>query len=260
MSETVERVRGRVALVTGATRGIGWETAKLLTAQGAIVVGTGRDQESLQHLSAEVDLALTMDVTDPKSVDVALTAIMDRYDGIDILVNNAGIGCFLDWDQSSVEDLERVLNVNLIGAIRVANDVLPGMVARGSGTLVNVASIAGLRAYAGHSAYCASKFGLVGWSRAIRKDLRGSGVHVGIVCPPAVDTGFFETAGRPEIREDNRKNGMVSPTEVAQSILELIVKGQNEVVISARARLLYALDRVAPRVVDGLQKWKDRDR
>ena len=157
-------------------------------------------------------------------------------------------------------DLERVLSVNLIGAIRIANGVLPGMVERGSGLLVNVASIAGLRAYSGHSAYCASKFGLVGWSRAVRKDLRGTGVRVGIVCPPAVDTGFFETAGRPEIRDENRKNGMVSPEDVARSILGLIEQEQDEVVISSRARLLYALDRVAPQLVDGLQRWKDRNR
>jgi short-subunit dehydrogenase len=258
MNQGEQGLRGKVALVTGATSGIGLETARALTSHGAIVVGTGRDQERLATLASEIELALTMDVTDPRSVEIALAAIEDRHGRIDILVNNAGIGCFLDWKESSAEDLERILSVNLVGAVRVASQVLPSMVERGSGVVINVASVAGVRGYASHSAYCASKFGLVGWSRAIRKDLRGTGVSVCIVCPPAVDTPFFATAGRPEFREENKKNGMVSPVEVARHIVQSITAEQAEVVISGRARLLYALDRLAPSFVDRLQQWKDR--
>lgn len=258
MADKESTLQGRVVLVTGATSGIGMETARALTQHGARVVGTGRDQERLGILASEVDLALTMDVTNPGSVEMALAAIHDRYGHVDVLVNNAGIGCFLDWSESTTSDLERILAVNLVGAIRVANGVLPGMVERGEGVMVNIASIAGLRAYAAHSAYCASKFGLVGWSKAVRKELRGTGVRVSIVCPPAVDTPFFETAGRPEFREENKKNGMVSPVDVARSIVSAISESPEQVVISPRARLLYALDRVAPSFVDRLQQWKDR--
>jgi short-subunit dehydrogenase len=258
MNHAEQGLKGRVILVTGATSGIGLETARALTHHGAVVVGTGRDQERLAILASEVDLALTMDVTDPRSVELALAAIEDRYGRIDVLVNNAGIGCFLDWNESTAEDLERVLQVNLVGAVRVANGVLPRMVARGSGVMVSVASVAGLRGYPRHSAYCASKFGLVGWSRAIRKDLRGTGVSVSIICPPAVDTPFFETAGRAEFRQENKKNGMVSPVEVARCIVRAILDEQTEVVISGRARMLHALDRMAPSLVDRLQKWKGR--
>lgn len=258
MNGSEQNLAGQVALVTGATSGIGLQTALALTAKGVKVVGTGRNQTKLGTLDQKIDLALTMDVTDPKSVQVVKAAVEDRYGRLDILVNNAGIGCFLNWDESTADDLERILSVNLVGAVRVANHFLPMMVAQGSGTMVSVASIAGLRAYGKHSAYCASKFGLVGWSKSVRKDLRGTGVSVSIVCPPAVDTPFFATAGRPEIREENRKNGMVTPEEVAETVVKVIAEQTPQVVISGRAKLLYALDRMVPSFVDRLQQFKDR--
>ena len=98
MNGSEQNLAGQVALVTGATSGIGLQTALALTAQGVKVVGTGRNQTKLGRLDQKIDLALTMDVTDPKSVQVVKAAVEDRYGRLDILVNNAGIGCFLNMD------------------------------------------------------------------------------------------------------------------------------------------------------------------
>jgi uncharacterized protein len=249
---------GQVAVVTGATSGIGRALALRLKAAGATVVGTGRDQGRLLALAGEVDLALTLDVTDDRSVEVAHAAVMDRFGRVDVLVNNAGIGLFREHDQTGVRDLQRVLDVNLLGCVRVAGAFLPDMRAAGRGCLVQMASVAGLRGYPRHTAYCASKHALVGWSRALRKDLRGSGVDVVVVCPPAVDTPFFANAGYTTWREDHPGFAPMRPEAVADATIEAIRRRRREVVVSPRARALHALDQLAPSLVDGLQAWKTR--
>lgn len=251
-----ERFADRVVFITGATSGIGRELARAFASEGARVVGTGRDQARLAALAPEVEVALTLDVTDSRSVEVATRAALDRLGRVDVLVNNAGIGLFKPWEDTTIEDVQRILDVNLLGAVRMTRALLPGMVERADGAIVNVASVAGLRGYPEHTAYCASKHALVGWSRALRKDLRGSGVSVVTICPPAVNTPFFANAGFPDFRERHRGLSLMSPEAVAKAIVDATARGEWEVVLSARARALRVLDRVAPRLLDRLQDLK----
>ena len=148
-----------------AARQDGLAAARAFKASGATVIGTGRDQARLMALGQEVDLALSLDVTDPSSVEIAVAAALDRHGKIDVLVNNAGVGLFKPWDETNIEDLSTILDVNLLGVARVTQAVLPSMVTAGRGVIVNVASVAGRRAYPRHTAYCASKHALIGWSR-----------------------------------------------------------------------------------------------
>jgi short-subunit dehydrogenase len=253
--------RDKIVVITGATSGIGRAAARAFSAAGARVLGTGRHQGRLAELAREVDLALTVDVTEARDVDLLRTIALDRYGRVDVLVNNAGVGLFEDWESSSVEQLQRLLEVNLIGAQRVAQALVPGMVERGEGHLVQVASIAGKRGFERQSAYCASKHALIGWSEAVRQELRGSGVKVHVICPPAVDTPFFATAGWPGIAEEHRRWRPISPEAVAASMLDAIRKDQRQVILTPRARALHMAAAHLPEALDKARArwaWKKR--
>lgn len=248
-------MKDRVVLITGATSGIGRSTALRFARAGALVVATGRDQRRLAELAPQVDLTLTLDVTDRAAVEIAAAAVVDRYGGVDVVVNNAGIGLFEGWDSTTDAALRKVMEVNLYGAVNVASALLPSLIAR-KGVLVQVASVAGKRGYARHTAYAASKHALVGWSEALRCDLRGTGCNVVVVCPPAVATPFFENAGYTTFTEDHPGMVPMSADEAADGIFRAAVRRRRTVLLSPRAKVLFALSIVAPPVLDWLQRRK----
>jgi short-subunit dehydrogenase len=256
MERTVARFTGKKVVITGATSGIGLALARAFTSEGALVIGTGRDQARLMTLAAEIELSLTMDVTSDESVLMAAAAIHDGPGPADILINNAGIGLFETWDNTSIQDYQQVLDVNLLGTIRVIQALLPSMVERGSGTVVNIASVAGKRGYPKHTAYCASKHALLGYTQGLRKDLTGTGVDVIAICPPAVDTPFFENAGFLDYKARHPGLELMSPEAVAEGTMDAIHRGKRERILSGRAKALWLLDTFIPSGVDLLQKLK----
>lgn len=248
-------LQDRVVVVTGATSGIGRATARKFAAAGAKVVATGRDQRRLAEVAAEVDCALTLDVTDRASVAIFAASVLDRHGGVDVLVNNAGVGLFQPWDETDEAALRRVLDVDFFGQVAVANALLPSLIAR-RGVLVQVASVAGKRGYPKHTAYCAAKHALVGWSEALRCDLRGTGCDVVVVCPPAVRTPFFENAGYHTFDEDHPGLVPMTADAVADGILDATRTRPRTAILSPRAKALYALSVVAPGVLDRMQRLK----
>jgi NAD(P)-dependent dehydrogenase (short-subunit alcohol dehydrogenase family) len=196
------RIDGTVALVTGADGGLGAALARVLARRGARVVASGLTRESLEQLCARIEgeggqaLALTCDVRDHGQI-TALVAEVGRLHGcIDLLVNNAGVTAGGDIRLVADADWEQVIQVNLLGSVRMVKAVLPGMLARRRGTLLNVASAAGLAAPALWIPYAASKFALVGFSEGLHAALRPHGIMVSVACPMWIETDMLSVTPR----------------------------------------------------------------
>jgi 3-oxoacyl-[acyl-carrier protein] reductase len=202
---TAPPLAGQRALVTGASRGIGRAIARRLAKVGAKVVLCARSTEELRTLAVEIEgaggtaLVLPCDVGKAKQVAAAVSAATDAFGGIDILVNNAGVvarGALVDMEEAVYD---QVLDVNLKGPYLFCRAVLPQMLARRSGRIVNVGSISSTLGTAGMTAYCASKWGLLGMSKALAEELRGTGVSVTSVLPGSVDTGMLRGSAFPPV-------------------------------------------------------------
>jgi NAD(P)-dependent dehydrogenase (short-subunit alcohol dehydrogenase family) len=188
---------GRTALVTGGGKGIGEAIARVLAGAGAKVVVTGRDDSAIGRVAAELDgRALRADLADRRSTDDLIEAIgrTADFNTIDILVNNAGIAMSAPLASVSDADWDRTLEINLTASFRLARAFVPAMVERGWGRLINVASNAGVSGYRYTAAYCASKHGMVGLTRALAVDLGPTGVTANAICPGWVDTEMGNAA------------------------------------------------------------------
>jgi len=186
-----------VSVVTGANSGIGRATAIHLAAQGHQVYGTVRDPDRAGKLKAmaaeaDVDVALvTLDVADDSSVKAGFTSILERAGQVDVLVNNAGVGGNAVVEEASPQSFLDEMNVNLCGAVRCSQAVLPGMRARRSGAIVNITSVAGRFGAVAQAPYVASKWALEGLSEELAFELAPFGIRVVIVEPGVTKSAIF---------------------------------------------------------------------
>ncbi len=181
--------------VTGATRGLGLATARAALAAGDQVVATGRNRTRIEAELAGGDdrlLALALDVTDTKAIEVAVTKAAERFGRIDVLVNNAGYGQIGAFEQISAEAIERQFATNVFGVFAVTRAVLPIMRAQRSGHLITISSMAGVIGINGGSVYCASKFAVAGWSESLSLELKRFGIHATVVHPGYFSTDFLD--------------------------------------------------------------------
>ena len=185
-------LKGKVAVVTGSSSGIGLRLCELLLGRGAVVFGLSRHTTRMGHPSFRW---LKADVSRREDVDRAFDEVLGEHGRVDLLVNNAGFGVFGEVETIDPESWKSLLDTNLTAAFLCVRRVVPGMKAARSGTIVNVASIAGKQGFKSGSAYCASKFGLNGFSEALREELREFGIRVCSVNPGSTGTEFFERAG-----------------------------------------------------------------
>lgn len=187
----------RIALVTGATSGIGRSTAVALAKAGYHIIATGRRTERLQELQLQITEVpvhtLTFDVRDREAVQQAISSLPDDWKGIDVLVNNAGNAHGLAPVQSgTLNDWDAMLDINVKGLLYVTHAVLPLMLQRKQGHIINIGSIAGKEVYANGNVYCASKFAVDALSKGMRIDLVQEGIKVSEVNPGLVETEFSE--------------------------------------------------------------------
>jgi NAD(P)-dependent dehydrogenase (short-subunit alcohol dehydrogenase family) len=234
METLMETLRGKHAIVTGASRGIGLAVARTLHAHGARVTLMARDADALETAAAGLGGATawqTVDVTSPASVAAAFA----RAGAADILVNNAGQAASSPFVRTDAALWQRMLDANLNGAFHCTQAALPGMLDAGWGRIVNVASTAGLTGYRYVAAYCAAKHGLVGLTRALALEFAAKGITVNAVCPGytetdivigavaniAQKTGRSEEEARAGLAAANPQGRLVRPEEVAHAVAML---------------------------------------
>ena len=204
-------LQNKVAVVTGANKGIGLECVKMLLEKGARVYGICRSGCSIEHSNYT---CLHADVGNLEQINSAFDTILSEQKQVDILINNAGLGYFGFCEEIEIEKWHELFNTNVSGIFYCTRRVLPGMKSQGYGHIVNISSIAGLEGYQQVSAYCATKFAVRGFSDALYKEVRDFGVKVTCIYPGSVKTDFFR-------HSENIKphDNMLMPQDVATQIL-----------------------------------------
>lgn len=217
-------LEGSRCVVTGGSTGIGLATARQLAAAGGRVAICARTAETLEAAASELRetgaeiLSLRVDVSQEEEVDSFVRAVNEAWGGADLLVNNAGIGIFGTFVDLDIDDYDRVFGVNVRGVFLCSRAFAPGMVERGGGVIVNVASLAGKNAFAGGAIYSASKHAVMGMSKSMMLDLRPHGVRVLTVCPGTVYTPFFDRVDQFNPVEERS----LQADDVAEMILHVV--------------------------------------
>jgi short-subunit dehydrogenase len=213
-------LRGKNVVITGASSGIGKATALEMARRGANVVLGARRAELLEQVAESCRAlgvratAVVADVTKPEDC-ARLTA-----GNVDVLVNNAGFAIFDSVAEAKPDDLRSMMDTNYFGAVHCTQSVLPQMLARGNGAIVNVASIVGIMGFARMAGYCATKFAMIGMTEALRDEVLGRGVRVALICPGTTDTEFFVKAERGKMPAASRLILATRPETVARAICD----------------------------------------
>ncbi|MHC1557624.1 SDR family NAD(P)-dependent oxidoreductase [Actinomycetospora sp. C-140] len=221
------RMDQKIAIVTGAGRGIGRGIAEKLAAEGATVVATDVDEATAKDTAAALGgdaLGLPADVADRDSVDAMVAAVREHHGRVDVLVNNAGwdkVGPFVDSDPA---DWDRIIQINLYGVLHTAKAVLPIMVEQGGGRMVNLASDAGRVGSSGEAVYSAAKGGVIAFTKTAAREMARHQIAVNCVCPGPTDTALFAsvTEDNPKLRDALTKaiplRRLAQPTDLANAV------------------------------------------
>ena len=250
----------RVAVVTGASSGIGEATARLLAERGWLCVLVARREDRLRQLADEIDGEIEVcDVADRAAVDAIASRVLERHPAVDLLVNNAGIPMRDTFPEADLDLVEQVLAVNYFGGAYCTRALLPGLKAAKRGHVVNVVSIAGAIAFAQSGPYVASKHAQLAFSRCLRPTLRREGVSVHTILPGFVATEAFSQKA---LLQSRRSRWLVTePATVARAIVGSVERNRAEVVVPwFPYRLAILLHGVAPGLVRTVERLMPRRR
>ncbi|KEO84441.1 SDR family NAD(P)-dependent oxidoreductase [Tumebacillus flagellatus] len=248
-------LRDRIVLITGASSGIGRVAALKFAQAGAIPILTARTVDKLLEAAAEIRETygieapvFALDVHSDQQVQRVVSEVLDRFGHIDILLNNAGYGLFEKTIDLSVEEIVDMMDVNYFGLVRMTKAVLPSMLTRRSGQIINLASLASFFATPTHGVYAATKFAVQGFSEGLRYELHGTGVALSTVNPGPVDTPFFDRADRTKLPKVASK--FLSADAVADAVLRAARERKPMYVLPRIGRIGIAFRHLFPWVYD----------
>ncbi|OYP31092.1 SDR family NAD(P)-dependent oxidoreductase [Rhodopirellula sp. MGV] len=247
---------GKLAVVTGASSGIGQCLAKQLVRRGCRVIVVARREERLADLARENQffeenlIALAGDLTEPQTRQRIVDAICEERGHVDLLVNNAGVGAIGAFETASPERLRDVMEVNFFAPTELTRSLLPLLKASGDGVICNISSVLGHCAVPDKSEYCASKFAMHGWTDSLRAELQSQGLTVTLVSPSTTRSEFFNVLIDSE-GASSKSVGSWSPDRVAAATIRAIERRRREVILSLGGKALVYADRLFP----GLMAW-----
>lgn len=242
-------LRGKTVVITGASSGIGRAAALEMARRGANVVLGARRLEALEETAAECRAlgvqarAVVTDVTRPEECE----QLIATAGNVDVLVNNAGFAIFDGIAEAKPDELRAMMDTNYFGTVHCTQAVLPQMLARGEGTIVNVSSICGIMGYARMGGYCATKFAVVGFTEALRDEVLPRGVRVALVCPGTTETEFFVKAERGKMPGASRLILAVPPEKIARAVCNAAEDGKYRRILPLFAAVYMRFKELAPR-------------
>lgn len=252
----------KVAVVTGASSGIGMETAIALAQKGYAVVLAARRADRLEQVAVQCRttgaeaLPVVTNVADERQVTDLVATAMDKLGHIDVMVNNAGHGVFAAVHETPTDEMRQIFDVNFFGVFYGCKAVVPHMLQRGSGHIFNVSSVIGKRGTPMHGAYCATKFAVAGLTESLRVEMMSAGVHVTLVCPTTTETEFFDRtpAGQKAGAGFKKYVSSMPAAVVGRKIASVAGRHKPEIVFSPAGKLLTLSAALAPGLTDRLMK------
>jgi short-subunit dehydrogenase len=250
--------RGKKAIVTGGSSGIGKEIARSLLRYGAVVTIVSDRLDKLQLALEEFKAeglcanAIQCDLSKSEDIENLFDRVASDFGAPDIIINNAGFAVYRTFEQSSLDEIGRLIEVNLLGAMRLTRSFLPELIRRRSGAIVNMASIAGTMAITPNGTYCAAKHGLVAWSECLRYELARFNIQVNVICPGRVLTPFFDHETF-QLRAARPETGYTLPLSVVvERTLMAIIKNQFLTYIPRTLGVLSRLKAALPFMINPL--------
>jgi NAD(P)-dependent dehydrogenase (short-subunit alcohol dehydrogenase family) len=247
---------GKTALITGAAGGLGRALAVELAAEGMRLFITDINAEGLEQSRAEIEVkggacrTMVADVSNPEQTARMVETALEQYGAVDILINNAGVTTIGEIRDHELEDWRWLLGINLWGPIHSVHHILPHMISRKSGHIVNIASVGGLAMVAGNGPYCTSKFGLIGFSEVLRAEVHRHNIKVTIICPGFFDTNLARHARIKNLpgfmREMGAKSHGRNPAIAAYAIVRAIKQERKLKIIGLEGHVIYAIKRFLP--------------
>lgn len=253
--DTMVKLTNKVVLITGASSGLGAGVASLLVEKGAIPILTARSEDKLATLSRQLKgehQVIRMDVQQDEDVKRVVDQVIQQYGKIDILLNNAGYGQFKTITEMPIEDYKMMIDVNYLGIVRCTQAVLPHMLTAGTGQIVNIASLAGKFPTAKSTSYTATKHAVLGFTNALRQELRETNIKISSINPGPIATAFFDRADPSGDYVKNVSQFMMTPDKVARDIVKVMEKRKEELDLPRIAIPGMRLYGLFPRFIDRL--------
>ncbi|MBF2005751.1 SDR family NAD(P)-dependent oxidoreductase [Chlorogloeopsis fritschii PCC 9212] len=257
-------ITNKTVLLTGASRGLGVHIAHALAKEQATIIGISRSKPGLNKTRDEVKalggqfIGFTFDITNVEHLSGLVQHINNTVSPVDILINNTGVEIYQSFANYSLKDLQSVLTTNLLAAMELTRLLLPSMLERGSGHIVNISSLAGKKGVPYNSIYSASKAGLIMWTDSLRQELVRTGINFSAICPGYIsETGMTVDSGLPA----PTLAGISTPQDVANSVIRAIKKNKAEVIINESAiaefltKVMFAIGQITPQFVDAVYRW-----